>query len=304
MKRFKLLFLITTLIFSSLLFAADGGGGGPKDDGAAPTAPTAPTLAVLHGWLGHPALGQARELLAKCLLERKGEAPEEAPGTRVPVEWTGSGIVIARGLNITPKTTYEDLTKAVAEKLNDGTHHYAIRLFNDHGGPDITEDTDIGSLVIETLVVTRDYLKLQRIVMEKLYQLLPDKARKDAALASLNNHPIKWVGVRIVSPEGFIQRLDLSWRGLTGAIPKELGLLTELQELSLLNNKLTGPIPRELGQLNQLQELYLANNQLTGEIPKELGQLNQLRKLYLFGNQLTGAIPPELIERGVKVSPR
>ncbi len=45
MKRFKLLFLTTTLIFSSLLFAADGGGGGGggrcDGDTAAAAAPTA-----------------------------------------------------------------------------------------------------------------------------------------------------------------------------------------------------------------------------------------------------------------------
>ncbi len=105
--------------------------------------------------------------------------------------------------------------------------------------------------MIKILVVTRDYLKLQRIVMAKLYNLLPHGAEKDDAIASLDKHPTnpsKWVGVKEVSEEGFIQRLDLSTNQLTGAIPGELGQLTGLEYLSLSNNQLTGEIPPELSR--------------------------------------------------------
>ncbi len=301
MNRFKLLFLTTTLIFSSLLFAAGGGGGGGSKEDDASGASAAPVLAVLHGWLGHAALRQARELLAECLLEPNGETPQEAPeapGTKYinEVEWLGSGIVIDRGLKITPKTTYQDLTQAVVAKLNDGTSPYNLLLFNGYGGDEITS-TNFRNLEIQTLVVTRMtqeiYLARQKKVMKALYNLLPDGA-KVGALARLENHPSTWIGAKEVSEEGFILKLCLSNKQLTGQIPSELGNLTKLQKLSLCWNQLTGPIPSELGQLNQLKTLFLFGNQLTGEIPKELGQLTELQNLYLEHNQLTGEIPTEL----------
>ena len=54
-------------------------------------------------------------------------------------------------------------------------------------------------------------------------------------------------------------------------------------------------IPRELGSLSNLEQLYLRNNQLSGEIPKELESLDaSLYTLTLRSNQLTGCIPTVL----------
>jgi Leucine-rich repeat (LRR) protein len=55
---------------------------------------------------------------------------------------------------------------------------------------------------------------------------------------------------------------------LTGAIPKELGLLTSLTILDLRQGELTGAIPNELGLLTSLTYLGLSGNELTGAIPK------------------------------------
>ena len=53
------------------------------------------------------------------------------------------------------------------------------------------------------------------------------------------------------SEEKFIVKsLNLSDSLLTGDIPKEIGNLTNLQELILLYNKLTGEIPKEVKDLN------------------------------------------------------
>ncbi len=74
-------------------------------------------------------------------------------------------------------------------------------------------------------------------------------------------------------------------------MPKELGQLANLTELSLDQNQLT-TVPKELGQLANLTRLYLDQNQLT-TVPKELGQLANLTRLYLVQNQLT-TVPKEL----------
>ena len=87
--------------------------------------------------------------------------------------------------------------------------------------------------------------------------------------------------------------LVLSTNSLGGEIPSELGGLSNLQRLSLGHNQLTGPIPASLGSLANLQWLWLANNQLSGPIPVELGSLSNLEQLQLSENQLTGCIPGE-----------
>ena len=91
-----------------------------------------------------------------------------------------------------------------------------------------------------------------------------------------------------------LTRLDLNSNALTGAIPPELGGLSNLESLWLSSNDLSGEIPPELGGLSNLVVLYLRDNALSGEIPLELGGLSNLESLYLRDNALSGEIPPEL----------
>ena len=83
---------------------------------------------------------------------------------------------------------------------------------------------------------------------------------------------------------------------MTGAIPAELGGLTNLEGLELGSNQLTGPIAAELGDLSKLRILDLRSNQLTGPIPVGLGELTNMEWLGLRGNELTGPIPARLGE--------
>ena len=102
-----------------------------------------------------------------------------------------------------------------------------------------------------------------------------------------------WHGVTTDS-DGRVTQLSLSWNGLSGAIPAELGDLTSLQRLNLSQNGLTGTIPAALGDLTSLQHLNLYGNILSGAIPAALGDLANLEELHLEDNSLSGAIPPEL----------
>jgi hypothetical protein len=81
---------------------------------------------------------------------------------------------------------------------------------------------------------------------------------------------------------------------LTGSLPSELGLLTQLTRLVLLADQLTGSLPSELGLLTQLTDLSLSGNQLTGSFPSELGLLTHLLFLHLSDNELTGSLPSEV----------
>eukprot|EP00899_Mesostigma_viride_P006164 jgi/Mesvir1/15549/Mv03190-RA.4 len=105
--------------------------------------------------------------------------------------------------------------------------------------------------------------------------------------------PCSFIGVGC-SVTGRVISLDLNGLGISGTIARELGSLTALTTLLLVNNKLSGTIPPQLGSLSSLQQLQLSGNLLAGTTPPQLGSLSSLQQLLLSGNRLTSTIPPEL----------
>ena len=107
----------------------------------------------------------------------------------------------------------------------------------------------------------------------------------------------EWQGIALGGSPPRVTELDLSFSLLSGRIPSELGLLTNLRQLNLEGNRLTGGIPPELGDLGQLRRLNLRSNSLTGSIPSELGNLGNLMFLSIGDNLLIGGLPLGLIKR-------
>ena len=103
----------------------------------------------------------------------------------------------------------------------------------------------------------------------------------------------QWYGVTTDSSDR-VTGLELSFNGLTGQLPAQLGNLSSLTYLDLSDNQLTGPIPVQLGNLSNLTYMGLGTNRLSGGIPSELGRLRSLTGLSLSDNRLSGEIPPEL----------
>jgi len=100
-----------------------------------------------------------------------------------------------------------------------------------------------------------------------------------------------------------LQSLIISFTGVSGPIPAEIGLLTKLTYLSFFNNHLSGPLPAQLGNLALLQSLYLGNyyrtpygqgNAYTGGILSALGRLTSLTTLELSLVPIGGKIPAQL----------
>jgi len=74
---------------------------------------------------------------------------------------------------------------------------------------------------------------------------------------------------------------------------REVVLLIELQTLGILGSDITGTIPTEVGLLTKLTNLGMVENRLTGT-PSELGALTRLDSLSLYSNLLSGTIPAEV----------
>jgi len=107
----------------------------------------------------------------------------------------------------------------------------------------------------------------------------------------VNTTPCSWHGLQC--EEGSVTVLEFFDDQLTGTIPPEIALLSNLETLRISTNQLTGPIPPELGNLSNLEALDLSYNQLTANLPPEMGNLTNLRVLNLEHNQLSGSIPTE-----------
>ncbi|KAM6594869.1 hypothetical protein CsatA_002572 [Cannabis sativa] len=88
-----------------------------------------------------------------------------------------------------------------------------------------------------------------------------------------------------------MQYLSLGINALSGEVPKELGLLTELLILSFSSNNFSGPLPPELGNLIKLQHLFIDSAGVSGEIPSTFANLQSLETLRASDNEFTGKIP-------------
>ena len=130
--------------------------------------------------------------------------------------------------------------------------------------------------------------------LDEWYGVTTDSEGNVTALQLEDNNLVGMIPGGLLENLANLESLHLSFNGLTGGIPAELGNLTNLDSLELHVNELTGEIPAELGNLTSLTWLTLSNNQLTGEIPAKLGNLTNLETLILADNELTGEIPATL----------
>ena len=67
-------------------------------------------------------------------------------------------------------------------------------------------------------------------------------------------------------------------------------------------NDFVGTIPTELGLLTNLNYLSMTLNLLTGVVPSEIGELSHLGIAEFHQNQLSAPVPPEVCALGIKIS--
>lgn len=97
-----------------------------------------------------------------------------------------------------------------------------------------------------------------------------------------------WFGRQLGSG---LTTLDLGFTGVTGSIPAELALLSNLKSLVLSHNNLTSTIPSQLGYVPSLSHVDFGFNNLSGSVPDSIWALPELEYLDLSSNQLTGQVP-------------
>jgi len=103
-----------------------------------------------------------------------------------------------------------------------------------------------------------------------------------------------WIGVTCGGADN-VTVTAIAWPqlNLTGSLPLELGLLSDLEELDLSDNAITGSLPATFYQMTSLTSLYLNSNGISGSIASEIGNMKQLVNVFLGQNQLVGSIPNE-----------
>jgi hypothetical protein len=93
---------------------------------------------------------------------------------------------------------------------------------------------------------------------------------------------------------GRIHFLQLSDNNLTGSIPHELSLLSDLETILMNSNSVTGTIPSEMFSLRQLKHLDVEDNLFDGTLPTEIGNGMRLERFFVAKNHLNGTIPTEV----------
>ncbi|XP_011042759.1 PREDICTED: probably inactive leucine-rich repeat receptor-like protein kinase At3g28040 [Populus euphratica] len=91
-----------------------------------------------------------------------------------------------------------------------------------------------------------------------------------------------------------LRYLNLSWNNLESRMPLELGYFQNLTVLDLRNSALVGFIPADICESGSLNILQLDGNSLVGQIPEEIGNCSSLYLLSLSQNNLSGSIPESI----------
>ncbi|XP_042035927.1 MDIS1-interacting receptor like kinase 2-like isoform X2 [Salvia splendens] len=86
--------------------------------------------------------------------------------------------------------------------------------------------------------------------------------------------------------------IHLTECGLYGAIPPNIGYLSNLSYLNFSNNLLNSQLPLSLANLSELLVLDISYNYgIYGLIPPDIGSLSKLTHLYLSFNNINGSLP-------------
>jgi len=149
------------------------------------------------------------------------------------------------------------------------------------------QPTDQPSFIIEKIL--NDMVNMTTVAVSTAPSSVPDLTITMPWISSQKQ--CLWESILCV--EGSVKSLTLY--PIAGSIASEIGLLSNLESITLENNELTGTLPSEFFSLTKLTSALIYYNQLTGTISSEIGLLSNLEgKFQMKGNKFTGTIPTEI----------
>lgn len=111
-----------------------------------------------------------------------------------------------------------------------------------------------------------------------------DNTKKKYVVIDLSKKNLTTLKTEFFNENKNCEDLNVSENDLTGALPAEIRLMSNLKMLNASNNNLTG-IPAEIGQLKELEVLDLSNNNID-TMPNEIENLkDNLKILNIKGNK-------------------
>ncbi|KAG2314584.1 hypothetical protein Bca52824_017706 [Brassica carinata] len=150
------------------------------------------------------------------------------------------------------------------------------------------------SLVFENPRLRNAYIALQ--------------AWKQAILSDPFNFTANWIGSNVCDYTGVfcspaldnrirtVAGIDLNHADVTGYLPEELGLLSDLALFHVNSNQFCGTVPRSVQPL-KLFELDLSNNRFAGKFPTVILRLPSLKFLDFRFNEFEGTVSKELFNK-------
>ncbi|KAJ0034177.1 hypothetical protein Pint_24781 [Pistacia integerrima] len=135
------------------------------------------------------------------------------------------------------------------------------------------------------------------------------KAWKRAITSDPNNFTTDWFGPHVCNYTGVycapapddnltvtVAGIDLNHGNISGYLPDELGLLTDLAVFHINSNRFCGSVPETFKKLKLLYELDISNNNFSGQFPSVVLSLPSLKFLDIRYNQFSGVIPSAVFD--------
>ena len=133
-----------------------------------------------------------------------------------------------------------------------------------------------------------------RLALQTLYDVAtrPERWRRRKRWGS-ETSVCEWEGIKC-DPGGRVIRLMLNSNRLTGTLPTELALASNLESIDIrLNDKLSGTLPSQFGAMSKLREALFARAGLSGTIAPEF--FAPMRHMTIFDigrTAISGTMPP------------
>ncbi len=151
---------------------------------------------------------------------------------------------------------------------------------------------EAGGLVISKINIRPAITQVERNALMALYNSTNGNTWLNSNLwsgsGSVDGTECNWFGVTCGGLGSKVVNIDLSSNNLMGALPTELGNLSALSSLDLVDNYLTGNIPASINTVNLplLDHLFLDHNSLSGTLPASIEALaNAVMGLSIFNNR-------------------